>query len=453
MSIRRFLAALPFLFLPAFLQAQAEFNRLTFHQAPKPLADDAKTEDWPRFLGPRHDLHCGETKLLKNWPEFGPAKVWEVKRGSGHAMPVISGDRLVLIHLLGGNEVVECLHAETGKRFWKLEYPVNAGSSYGISDAPRAGPVIDGDLVFTVGLAGDLHAVNLETGEIAWKKNLDEEFGETPLFFARGSCPLVLGDQLILNTGGDACVVSLNKKTGEVIWKAAHDWQASYSSPVPAKLHGKDRVLVFAGGMTRPPSGGLLSVNPENGQIDAAVPWRAYNFASVNVAAPVSTGTGVFVTEGYDRGGAYIEFSQDLQQAKIGWSTLSFASQITTPVLHEGHFYGFHGSSESGTELVCYEAKTGREIWREDMIVETSQGRALLGRGGLIRADGAFLCLGAQGTLLWLDLSPSGAKITAKAQLFRAPETWGTPVISRGLLFVNQNQMGSRLICYDLRGK
>lgn len=33
-----------------------------------------------------------------------------------------------------------------------------------------------------------------------------------------------------------------------------------------------------------------------------------------------------------------------------------------------------------------------------------------------------------------------------------APETWGVPVVSRGLLYVNQNAMGSRLVCYDLRG-
>ena len=49
-------------------------------------------------------------------------------------------------------------------------------------------------------------------------------------------------------------------------------------------------------------------------------------------------------------------------------------------------------------------------------------------------------------------ISPKGVKILAQAQLFKAPETWGVPTISRGLLYVNQNAMGSRLLCYDLRG-
>src|SRR5678815_3171486 len=35
-----------------------------FHSAPKPLSKDAKTQDWPRFLGPYHNAISGETKLL-----------------------------------------------------------------------------------------------------------------------------------------------------------------------------------------------------------------------------------------------------------------------------------------------------------------------------------------------------------------------------------------------------
>ena len=142
--------------LTAHLAAAApeSFDRLTFHSPPKALSDEAVTEDWPRFLGPRHDLHSRETNLLKEYPGSGPAKVWEVKRGSGHSPVVISGDYLVMIHELDGKEVIECLQPETGKRHWKYEYPVRLGSNYGISDAPRTGPVIDGDLVFTVGVRG-----------------------------------------------------------------------------------------------------------------------------------------------------------------------------------------------------------------------------------------------------------------------------------------------------------
>jgi len=248
-----------------------------------------------------------------------------------------------------------------------------------------------------------------------------------------------------VNVGGKFCVGGFDKRTGKLLWTNKQNWQASYASPIPATLHGKDRILVFAGGMTDPPTGGLLSIDPASGETASMLPWRSRMFASVNAASPVVVGDSVFVTEGYTEGGALIDFAED-GSAKLRWKAGQFVSQFTTPVAHDGYLYGVVGTA--GTEMVCYEVKSGREMWRDSIDLKDAR----LGRASLLHVDGAFLCIGAQGNLLWLDLSPKGAKILSQAQLFRAPETWGVPIVSRGLLYVNQNAMGSRLICYDLRG-
>tara|TARA_B100000212_G_scaffold339077_1_gene316789 strand:+ start:9049 stop:10380 length:1332 start_codon:yes stop_codon:yes gene_type:complete len=421
-----------------------DFDRRLFHAPPKPLSSEAVTEDWPRFLGPRHDLHSRETKLLKSWPADGPNRIWEVERGNGHAPAVVSGNYLVMIHELNGRETIECLEPETGKQHWMHDYPVELGSSYGITDAPRSGPVIHGELVFTVGVRGDLICFELETGNVVWRRNLDEAYGPAPLFFGRGSCPVVHGEQLIVNVGGQMCVASFHKRTGKLIWKMKHEWHASYASPVPAILHGEDRVLVFAGGMVRPPTGGLLSINPDTGTLDSDFPWRARMHASVNAASPVVVGNSVFITEGYSEGGALIDFAPD-GSSTLRWKADRFGGQFTTPIAHEGYLYGVDGTV--GTEVVCYEIASGREMWRDGIYLKDAR----LGRASLLRVDSAFLCIGGQGTLLWLDLNSKGPKILAETQLFQAPETWGVPTVNRGLLFVNQNAKGSRLICYDLR--
>ena len=49
----------------------------------------------------------------------------------------------------------------------------------------------------------------------------------------------------------------LTLAAGNVLWKAGAKWGPSYASPGPATLHGKRRVLVFAGGRSNPPTGGL----------------------------------------------------------------------------------------------------------------------------------------------------------------------------------------------------
>src|SRR4051812_8469144 len=79
----------------------------TFHAAPKPLAKGAITQDWPCFLGPSHNLVSAETKLLKQFPKDGLKLVWEATRGSGYAAPAILGDRLVMFHRVGNEEIVE----------------------------------------------------------------------------------------------------------------------------------------------------------------------------------------------------------------------------------------------------------------------------------------------------------------------------------------------------------
>ncbi len=413
--------------------------------------------DWPHFLGPKHDLHSDEAGLRKDLPAKGPPVLWEMGRGDGHAAPVILGDSLVLIHQRDSEEIVECRDTATGKQRWTHRYAVDVGESYGIRDAPRSSPVIDAatKLVFTLGNDGDLIAFELATGKIAWQTQLDKQFGKTPVFFGRGSCPLVFGDQLIVNVGSPgACVVSFEIKTGKVRWKADHEWNASYASPVPGVVNGEPRIFVLAGGMTKPPHGGLLSLNPKDGTIDGAVPWRSRTYASVNAASPVPCGENrVFITEDYGKGGAMIAFGTDFKP-RIAWRAPDLSCQFQTPIYHDGHLYGF---GATGGLLLCYEVASGRIRWTEPFIRLTVpwKGRELpvnFGHGNLVHADGAFLGLGENGTLVWLDLSPDrGPRVLSAAQLFYAPETWAAPVISNGRLFINQNQLGSRLIAYDFK--
>ena len=79
-------------------------------------------------------------------------------------------------------------------------------------------------------------------------------------------------------------------------------------------------------------------------------------------------------------------------------------------------------------------------------------------RGSLLHVADQFLCLGEGGTLLWLKLTPKGPEILQRKQLFRATQTWSTPAIHRGLVYISQHykdltgtKTGPRLLCYDFR--
>src|SRR5262249_21757457 len=115
-----------------------------FRSKPKPLPADEVTHDWKSFLGPTHNAMSTETKLLRSWRKGGPKLVWEMAKGTGYSSPAISGDRLVFIHRVGNEERVECLHRETGDRYWQFSYPTQFEDRYGYNNGPRASPVIDG---------------------------------------------------------------------------------------------------------------------------------------------------------------------------------------------------------------------------------------------------------------------------------------------------------------------
>lgn len=435
------------------------------HRAPRPLAPDARTHDWTSFLGPTHNAVSTETRLSRTLP---PPLVWELPAGSGYASPAIHGDRLVYLHRVGGEELVECLHAETGAVRWRLAYPSAYRDRYGYNDGPRASPVIDaaGRRVCTVGAEGRLHVLDLETGRVVWRSDLRAAYDARQDFFGVSSTPLVEGGLLIVNVGapGGPTVAAFDIETGEEAWQAGGEWGASYASPVPAVVHGARRVFVFAGGESRPPSGGLLCIDPANGRVDFAFPWRSRTYESVNAACPVVFGDKVFITASYRTGGALVAVRPDFTP-EVAWTTPEFALHFNTPVHRDGHLYGFDGRNMGDSSLACIDAATGEVAWRavpqwrETFTLDGREHEQILGtaRGSLLAADGQFLCLGELGHLLWLDLTPEGYTEVSRGWIFAARESWGLPVLSRGLLYVTQNARdlltgaGPRLLCYDLR--
>ena len=264
---------------------------------------------------------------------------------------------------------------------------------------------------------------------------------------------------------GGPCVVGLDTATGREAWRAG-TWGPRYASPVPATVHGRRRVFVLAGGLSSPPTGGLLSIDPATGIVDFTVSHRSREYLSATASCPVVFGDKVFISASQHAGGALVEIRPDFTH-RVVWTTEDFALFFNTPIHRDGYLYGFDGEGQGDSSLACVDSATGQVVWREARTwTETFQlnGRTReLGvgtaRGTLLAADGQFLCLGEFGHLLWLDLTPKGYAEVARVWLFAARESFTLPVLSRGLLYVRQNtrdlitgDLPSRLLCYDLRG-
>ncbi|MEX0727875.1 MAG: PQQ-binding-like beta-propeller repeat protein [Planctomycetaceae bacterium] len=443
------------------------YDRVTFHAPPKPLSPTAVTEDWPHFLGPRHTPVSHETELLHEWPDDGPAIVWELKKSASYSSPSIAGERLVYTHRDGNDVFVDCLNPATGELYWQFKYPTEYQDRYGYGGGPRASPVIHGDRVYLYGAEGELICLHLLSGELIWQRELTKEFDVPQDFFGSVGTPLLIDGKLIINIGAPngPCVAAFDAENGRLVWGAGNKWGPSYASPIPATIHGKPRVFVFAGGDSRPPVGGLISLDPADGHIDFEFPWRSKSYESVNASCPVIFDNSVFVTATYNTGSAFLHIDEEMNYTKA-WTASDVGLHWNTPAVRDGYLYAFDGRNKPDASLVCVDRKTGDVVWREvptweetikinnkEQAIETSTMR-----GTLLSVDGKFLCLGELGHLLWLDLTPEGYTIEQRTWLFAAEETWALPVLSHGLLYVSQNSKdiltnaGPRLICYDLRG-
>lgn len=439
------------------------FPGLTFHAAPKPLPEGAVTADWPRFLGPTDDAKTTETQLLERFPEGGLKKVWEMEKGNSYTSPSIVDGKMVVFNRRGDEEVIQCLEPETGKQLWSHAYPSSYRDRYGFNDGPRASAVIADGRVFTLGAESVLSCLDLASGTRLWQRKLAAEFDRLPYFFGHGCAPIVYGGKVIvpLGTTDGLSVAAFDVATGKLAWGTRHTWQAGYASPVIAKLQGKDRLLVFAGDDSDPPAGGLMAIDTENGTLLDAFPWRPDKYESVNGSTPLAVGDDrVFLSASYNKGGVLLKFNSEGKWEEL-WRTPEFGLHWNTPLLLDGHLYGFHGRNEPDALFKSVEVATGKENWSADPEFTTPgpggrDYRMKYFRGSLLQADGRTWALGEFGSLGILKLTPAGFEEIDRTQLFLARATWSLPVLHRGLLYIAQHEEDMdgnppRLICYDLR--
>jgi len=445
-----------------FLSVALAEERLLSHGEPTALSDEAQTSNWPRFLGPTDDLRSPETHLFREWGDTGPALLWELSKGEGYASPIIEGERLLLFHRLDGSERIECRRALTGEAMWEHSYEVEYRDRYGYQNGPRGSPVIADGKVYSLGVTSRLTCLDLETGKLDWERDFAADYEIRPSFFGAGSSPLVFDDQLIVMIGasGGPCVVGIDRSTGATLWGAEDEWGASYASP----QRMGDKVLVFCGGESRPPHGGLLAIDPnDGGKIVGRFFWRAEKFESVNASTPVVLSDDrVFLTQCYGEGGVLLKLEDSGFSAV--WKSENYAVHWMNPVTDdEGKtLFLIDGRHQQNARLVAVDIDSGDELWSTTIEWQGEvKGRPFnfgIQRASLLQVDGATLCLGEMGSLLWLRLDRDKAEVLARYQPFLAPQTWTPPVISRGLLYLMQNEddnladgKGPRLRCYDLR--
>ncbi|MBL8851970.1 MAG: PQQ-binding-like beta-propeller repeat protein [Planctomycetaceae bacterium] len=451
--------------------------------SPESLRDG---EDWPWFLGPRHDGSSAESGLVEPWPESGLPLVWEQGVGTGYSAPSVRGGRLVVHHRQGRQEIVDCRRADNGELLWSHAYGSSFKDPYGYNNGPRCSPVLSETHCYTFGAQGKLLCLQLETGDVVWQRDLLTEMTIPDGFFGVGATPILEGDRLIVAAGGqpNAGVIAVDAATGKTLWESVgqatwdgaktdsrlrpiYEWTGdemvvSYSSPIAATIHGKRHILVLM-------RHGLVSLDPQTGAENFHYWFRADVHESVNAARPVVVDDTIMISAAYQAGAARLQVAPDGKSVTELWrDRRNLLTHWSTSIYRDGRYYGFSGRHDHEATLRCLDAETGDVVWETDgwgrpftdlrqtgrdefldLVSEQKIPTPFYGRGSKIMIGDRFLALSEYGLLALIPINPEKWEEISR---FKPPHlkypTWAAPVLSRGYLYLRSEDW---LLCYDLR--
>jgi len=405
---------------------------------PGTSAPSSTAYDWPQWRGKNRDGKTNEVGLLKSWPSSGPTKLWSASGlGKGWASVAVVGDRMYTMGSRNNREYMICLNESDGSQIWVA--PV------GTADHTNCTPTVDGDLVYGIGLSGDLVCCNAADGKEVWRKNFARDFnGKMMSQWGFSESPLVDGDYLVCTPGGpEAIIAAIEKTTGRVAWttplppmvgKKGKDG-AGYSSIVISNGAGVKQYVTLVGR-------GVIGVAASNGRLL----WGYNDIANdtANIPTPLVWDDYVFCSSGYDAGSALLRLSKT--GTRIAASKVYFLTGKQMQVhhggmiLHNGNIYCGHGNN-NGFPL-CINAMNGQANWGP----QRGPGS---GSAGVTYADGHIYYRYENGIMALVEATPDAFKLKGTFRIATVNgKSWPHPVIANGKLYLRDED---DLHCYDIK--
>ena len=397
----------------------------------------ARGAEWNQYRGPERTGIAAESGLLRAWPEEGPKVLWRRPLGEGFSAIAVTGDHLYTLFATEEDEVAAAFRITDGTEVWRRRIRKKFHDEWG--NGPRATPSVDGGTVYVLATQGLLQALDRQTGEVRWRLDLQQRYPVSPALdrlavtmppdvkinpeeFGHASSPLVEGDLLIVYTGHreGASLVALDKESGEVRWTAL-DHPAGHSSLAAVSLNGRRQLVgVLHDEVVGVDTGGELLWSQKLG-------WTV----TQPIAVPPDK---ILVTATFDIGAMLFQIGSDDGRWSVApvWRNRLMRHTWSSPVVYEGHVYGFdHGT------LRCLSLATGEARWA----------KRGFGKGSLVLADGLLLVLGDRGKLALAEASPEGFHQTGEVQIFPG-KSWTAPSPAQGKLFLRDHR---ELVAVDLK--
>lgn len=398
------------------------------------LAGRSGASDWPQWGGPHRNFVSDTRALAAAWPVEGPKKVWSRGLGEGYSGIVVEDGRVFTMYRKGEREMLTALAARDGKTLWEFAYdaPFKENVDYApqFGPGPNATPLVAGDLVFSVGVTGALHAVKKKSGEKVWSHDLRGEFKADDTVNGYASSPIAYRDMVIVQVGGKGnSVIAFRQKDGTIVWKSG-DFTNSPSSPLLIRVDGQEQLVAFM-------AEHVAGLNPANGALLWSFPHKTDH--GLNVSTPVwGADNLLYISSAYNNGSRMLRLTQTGGTTKVEevWYTREMRLHFGNALRIGDRVYGSSGDF-GPIPFTAIDAKTGKIAWRD---------RAL-GRANMILADGRIIAMCEDGTLALANIGEDGVKVQSKFALFDG-RAWTVPALAGTTLYARDRKS---IVALDLK--
>jgi outer membrane protein assembly factor BamB len=328
------------------------------------VAISASLVGWPQFRGPDGAGISPGKGLPTTWNQAQNVDWKLALPGPGASSPIVFGDHVYVTCYSGygvpGSPAADlsalqrhvlCVRVDDGTLFWKKDLPAAQPEEAKVRDHGYASstPLADAERLYVFFGKSGVFSFSHE-GEPLWRA----EVGSKTHGWGSAASPVLYKDCVVINASVESeSLVALNRQTGKEVWRAG-GIKESWNTPILLPVGNGKQELVLA------IAGAVLGFDPESGE----KLWScATGIAWYMVPSLVYDREMVYCIGGRSGGGLAVRAGGrgDVTATRRLW-TLNKGSNVSSPVLHQGHLYFFH---ENLGVAYCAEAGSGKLLYEE----------------------------------------------------------------------------------------
>lgn len=370
--------------------------------------------DWRQWRGPNGNGTANpEADPPLRWSETENVKWRAYLPGRGASSPVVVGDLVIVTTATEDGQFVLAYARSDGSIRWK-ERCHEGGLPEHLhrkNTAATPTPASDGRNVYVAfHNSGRIFVTALSlAGERLWQ--IDAGPYECDYGYGYAPSPILYGDGRLLVSAEFAeggFLASFRTSDGGEVWRTPRRIKTSYSSPIVARVAGREQILLSGGAR-------ICAYNPADG----GLLWEVEGSSNATCGTLVWSEDAVYASGGFPQ--------QETLAVRVGDTPAAIwknndKSYEQSLLYHDGHLYAFN----DGGIAVCWEAGTGEEKWKVRLGGPVSASPILAG--------GRIYAMNERGITHVFEANPSEFVKLSENQL--GDEGFATPAFVGGEVFL-----------------